>query len=81
MLQVYNIGSLHSPGIGTTLFFEARGYQLSSVALICNNINMSTLKTLGANCPGLSQLWCRYEMENKLRWFVLGALKFCICVT
>jgi hypothetical protein len=20
---------------------------------------MATLKTLGANCPGLSQLWCR----------------------
>lgn len=56
---VYHVGSLHSPGPGTTHFLSVRGHQLTSLALICNTMSMAMLSIVAEHCPVLSQLWCR----------------------
>lgn len=56
---LYHVGSIGSPGPHTAAFLAVRGAALSSVALICNTMSLSTLVTLAENCPGLTQLWSR----------------------
>ena len=58
---MYNVGAgqIHSPGIGTTSFLQIRGANLTSVAFICNSVSILTLRTVGENCPNISEFWCR----------------------
>lgn len=56
---VYHVGSLHSPGPGTTHFLTVRGGMLTSLALICNTMSMAMLSVVAENCPVLGQFWCR----------------------
>ena len=56
---MYNVGTIHSPGIGTASFLQVRGAMLTSVAFICSSVSLITLKTVGENCPNITEFWCR----------------------
>ena len=56
---MYNVGTIHSPGIGTASFLQICGANLTSVAFICSAVSMTTLKTVGQNCPNIVEFWCR----------------------
>ena len=56
---MYNVGTIHSPGIGTASFLKISGANLTSVAFICSSVSMTTLKVVGENCPNIAEFWCR----------------------
>jgi len=56
---MFHVGSISSPGVGTQYYLAARGPQLTTLALICNNMTLLILTAIAENCPNLTQLWFR----------------------
>ncbi len=56
---LYNDGSARNVGDGLVSFLELRGVRLTSLAIICANLNLTNVATIGENCPNLTALWLR----------------------